>query len=103
MRGSEALSYLHLIGIAYGSKKALKIYRKMTQELQKRVEKNFSPKEEEKHRLLWLHLKPYFPNRLFHYLEKEKKVSIAFEEVNYIFWPEKEALQEKKIPFLSID
>lgn len=98
MRGSEALSYLYLPGIGFGSKETAEIYRKMAEELEKRVKKKFSPLGEERHRLLWLHVKPYFPNRLFRYLEKERKASIAFEEVNYIFWPELDPEQ----PFKSV-
>ncbi len=88
MRGSEALGYLYMIGIGFGSKEALEIYRSMAQELENRVAKKITPIGEEKYRLLWLHIKPYFKNRLFHYLELERKASIAFEEVNHIFWPE---------------
>ncbi len=98
MRGSEALSYLYLPGIGFGSNETVEIYRKMAAELERRVAKKFSPLEEERHRLLWLHVKPYFPNRLFRYLEKEKKASIAFEEVNHIFWPELDPEQ----PFRSV-
>jgi len=98
MRGSEALSYLYLPGIAFGSKKNVEIYRKMAKELERRVAKKFSPLEEERHRLLWLHVKPFFPNRLFRYLEKERKASIAFEEISYIFWPE----LDPERPFRSV-
>lgn len=98
MRGSEALGYLYMVGTSFGSKEALEIYRSMAQELERKVAEKFSPLEEEKYRLLWLHVKPYFRNRLFHYLEKERKASIAFEEINYIFWPE---LDPEK-PFRSV-
>lgn len=88
MRGSEAIGYLYMIGVGFGSKQAVDIYRSMARELEKRVKNKFTPLDEEKHRLLWLHIRPYFPSRLFHYLEKERKASIAFEEINHVYWPE---------------
>lgn len=98
MRGSEALGYLYLIGIGFGSKQALEIYRSMAEELKKHTTRKYSPLGEEKYRLLWLHVKPYFQNRFFHYLEKERQVAIAFEEMNYIAWPELDPSQ----PFKSV-
>jgi len=98
MRGSEALGYLYMVGLGFGSKEAVDIYRSMVKELQKRVEKKFTPLDEERYRLLWLHIRPYFRNRLFHYLEKEQNTSIAFEEFNHIFWPELDPGQ----PFKSV-
>ena len=98
MRGSEALGYLYLIGIGFGARKTLEIYRSMVRELRKRVVKEFTPIQEEKYRLLWLHIKPYFRNSLFRYLERERKAAIVFDEISYIFWPE---LDPQK-PFHSI-
>lgn len=98
MRGSEAIGYLYMIGLAFGSKQAVDIYHSMAKELEKRVKNKFTPLGEEKYRLLWLHIRPYFPSHLFHYLEKERKASIAFEEINHIYWPE---LDPEK-PFRSV-
>lgn len=98
MRGSEALAYLYMVGLGFGSKEAVDIYRNMVKELEKRVAKKFTPIGEEKYRILWLHVRPYFKNRLFHYLEKEQKVSIAFEEINRIYWDELDPEQ----PFKSV-
>lgn len=98
MRGSEALAYLYMVGLGFGSKEAVDIYRSMVKELEKRVEKKFTPIGEEKHRLLWLHVRPYFKNQLFHYLEKEQKAAIAFEEINHIYWDELDPEQ----PFNSV-
>ncbi len=98
MRGSEALAYLYMVALGFGSKEAVDIYRSMAKELEKRVAKKFTPIGEEKYRLLWLHVRPYFRNRLFHYLEKEKKASVAFEEINHIYWDELDPEQ----PFKSV-
>lgn len=98
MRGSEALGYLYMTGLGFGSKNAVDIYRSMARELEKRVEKKFTPLGHEKYRLLWLHVRPYFRSGLFHYLEKEQKASIAFEELNHIDWPELDPAQ----PFKSV-
>ena len=98
MRGSEALGYLYLVGLGFGSKEAVDIYRSMARELEKRVAKKFTPIGEEKYRLLWLHVRPYFKSRFFHYLENEQKASIAFEETNHVYWNELNPEQ----PFRSV-
>jgi benzoyl-CoA reductase/2-hydroxyglutaryl-CoA dehydratase subunit BcrC/BadD/HgdB len=98
MRGSEALAYLNMIALGFGSKKAVDIYRSLAKELEKRVAKKFTPLGEERYRLLWLHVRPYFRSRLFDYLEKEQKASVAFEEVNQIYWDELDPEQ----PFRSV-
>jgi len=98
MRGSEALAYLYMVALGFGSKEAVDIYRSMANELEKRVTKKFTPIGEEKYRLLWLHVRPYFKNNLFHYLEKERKAAIAFEEVSHIYWDELDPEQ----PFKSV-
>lgn len=98
MRGSEAIGYLYMIGLGFGSRRAVDIYRSMAREMEKRVKNKFTPLDEEKHRLLWLHIRPYFRSRFFHYLEIERKASIAFEETNHIYWPE----LDPKQPFRSV-
>jgi benzoyl-CoA reductase/2-hydroxyglutaryl-CoA dehydratase subunit BcrC/BadD/HgdB len=98
MRGSEAMGYLYMTGLGYGSKKSVEIYRSMAKELEKRVEKKFTPLGKEKYRILWLHIRPYFQNQLFNYLEKQQKASVAFEEFNTIYWPELNLEQ----PFKSV-
>jgi len=98
MRGSEALAYLYIVALGFGSKEAVDIYRSMAKELEKRVAKKFMPIGEEKYRLLWLHVRPYFKSRFFHYLEEEQKASVAFEETNHIYWDELDPEQ----PFKSV-
>jgi benzoyl-CoA reductase/2-hydroxyglutaryl-CoA dehydratase subunit BcrC/BadD/HgdB len=98
MRGIEAMGYLYMTGLAFGSRKAVEIYQSMARELEKRVEKKFTPLGQEKYRLLWLHIRPYFRNRLFDYLEKQQKAAVAFEEFNHIYWPELDPEQ----PFRSV-
>ncbi len=98
MKGSEAIGYLYSITLGFGSKKTVEIYRSMAKELEKRVEKKFTPLGKEKYRLLWLHIRPYFRNQLFNYLEKQQKAAVAFEEINHIYWPELDPEQ----PFRSV-
>lgn len=98
MLGSEALNYLLLTGLVFGSREGVNIYKSMAHELGKRTREKYTPLGKENHRLLWLHLKPFFPNKIFHYLEKEKKVAVAFEEINHVFWDE---LDPSK-PFKSV-
>lgn len=98
IRGSEALGNLFLVGVAFGSQTGLRIYQTMAREIERRKAKKYTPLGEEKHRLLWLHLKPFFRNGFFHYMELDKKMAIAFEEINHIYWPELDPLE----PYRSV-
>ena len=98
MRGSEGIGYLYMVGLGFGSKNAVEIYRSMAKELERHVEKKFTPLGEEKYRLLWLHVRPYFRNWMFDYIEEEQKISVAFEEINHVYWPE----LDPELPFQSV-
>jgi len=98
IRGSEALGNLFLLGMGFGSKKCLQIYQSMAKEIEGRTASNYTPLGEEKHRLFWLHLKPFFQSGFFDYLELDKKMAISFEEINHIFWPELDPLS----PYRSV-
>lgn len=56
---------------------------------------NINPKNIKK--LLWLHLKPYYKNNIFSFLE-QNNFRVVFEEINYVYWPE---LNPKR-PFESL-
>ena len=51
-----------------------------------------------KYRILWCHLRPFYENKFFEFIEKELGATIVCEEMNYIFWDELEAND----PFLAM-
>ncbi len=89
MSGIEALGYVVAPTLGLGTKRIIDIYRKLAEELERRIETGRPAVEREKIRLLWLHLKPYYSNQFIGYVEDNSFGSvIAFEEFNYIYWEE---------------
>ncbi|MBM3712951.1 MAG: 2-hydroxyacyl-CoA dehydratase, partial [Actinobacteria bacterium] len=72
-----------------GTKDAVILYKNIYRELKKLLDKqkNKKIKTDRIKRLLWLHLKPYYKNEIFTLLEKNNYI-LAFEEINYVYWPE---------------
>ncbi len=96
IRGSKALDFSAVLLNIWGTPEAVEIYKTLYQEL---LEINKSRQlTDDRYRIGWIHLRPYYDNTLFDYLEKERGVSVVAEEVNYIFWDE---LDIKK-PFHSL-
>ncbi len=86
-RGSEALNYVLLFLWSWGSPGLPAFYRRLREHLEEVVARGGHPIPDERHRLLWLNLRPYYGTRLFRFLEDESRASIAFEEYSYAYWP----------------
>jgi len=86
--GRHALGFIYLMFSGLGSREAPEIFRTLAGELQQRVEKGEGASRTERHRVLWLHLRPYYPNSVFDYLEEELGAVIVWEELNSVYWPE---------------
>lgn len=82
MPSREALDYATVLAQTWGSEEIVDIYRLLYSELKERVEKSNGDRQDEKLRLLWLHLRPYYSNNVFDILDEHNAV-VAFEEVNY--------------------
>jgi predicted CoA-substrate-specific enzyme activase len=82
MPSREALDYATVLSQTWGSQEIVKIYRLLYAELKARVASNSGAHKDEQLRLLWLHLRPYYSDKIFDMLEEHNAV-IAFEEVNY--------------------
>ncbi len=98
MLGCEAMDYIAAISQLWGSRELPRIFRLLCEELEERAEKGITAVDNERHRLLWCHLKPYYNNDVFNYLEQEQKAVIAFENVNLITWDE----MDPNKPFRSL-
>lgn len=89
--GSEALNYVAVFLSSWGSPWLSAFY----EELRSCLERNISERRfcvpNERHRLLWLNLRPYYETGIFDFLEKRSQVSIAFEEYSYLYWQELDA------------
>ncbi|RLA86393.1 MAG: hypothetical protein DRG31_00380 [Deltaproteobacteria bacterium] len=86
--GSEGMSYV--AGMSFwslGSERGLRFFEALRDRILRRVKERRGYLPEERFRVLWLHhIRPYYPNPIVSFLN-EKGVAIAYEEVNYPWWP----------------
>jgi benzoyl-CoA reductase/2-hydroxyglutaryl-CoA dehydratase subunit BcrC/BadD/HgdB len=91
MYGEEGFSLLLLWGLFMGSRSGAVLARHYRDELLKRRD---GPSHSRgtlpavKKRLLWLHLRPYYPNRIMRILEHELGAVVVAEECNLEMYPE---------------
>lgn len=89
------LDFLYLLFVGFGHPRTADIFATLARELRERP----SPAaHNECIRLLWLHLKPYFPTPFMERLTGYPGVAVAFEEMNHVYWPALDAAR----PFRSL-
>ncbi|MFH1338322.1 MAG: 2-hydroxyacyl-CoA dehydratase family protein [Candidatus Omnitrophota bacterium] len=98
MLGIEAIDYAIMLAHTFGCKEMVEICKTLYNELKQRVDNGKGSLDEERHRILWRHLRPYYTIEPLEYLEIRHKAAIVFEEVNYVYWPEMDPEQ----PFRSL-
>ncbi|MCF6159473.1 MAG: 2-hydroxyacyl-CoA dehydratase [wastewater metagenome] len=98
MLGCEAIDYIGSISQLWGSRDFVRISRHLCEELEERVEKGAAAVENEQFRLLWCHLRPYYNDEVFHYLEFQHRAVVAFENINLITWED----MDPQRPFQSL-
>ncbi|HHX87082.1 MAG TPA: 2-hydroxyacyl-CoA dehydratase [Firmicutes bacterium] len=90
MRTREAMGYVYLQFLGHGLQETAAIYERLAGELTQKLQgkrKYETGKARERFRLIWLQLGPYYPNRLFSYLEDHLHMPGVFEEMNFVYWP----------------
>jgi len=96
--GRDALGHLSVLASAPGHPAGERFYRELAAELRERAEAAEGGSNGERvKKLLWMHLKPYYPHRLFEHLE-EHGGRIVCEEYNRCFWGE----MDPRRPFYSL-
>ena len=101
LNGEEGLSYVYLTLLGQGHPDTPEIYRTLADELKAKTQSSLTNDcsgEMEKHRLIWMHLRPYHSTEMISYMEKELGQKIVAEEMNNVYWP---ALDPKD-PFRSL-
>ncbi|MGI6284494.1 2-hydroxyacyl-CoA dehydratase family protein [Neomoorella humiferrea] len=98
IRGEEAHSFIYLMLAGFGAAATVAVYEELLNELERSYRKNEPAVPEEKARVVWLHLKPYYPNEIFQILEQEAGIIIVCEEMNHVYW---EPLEPER-PFYSL-
>jgi benzoyl-CoA reductase/2-hydroxyglutaryl-CoA dehydratase subunit BcrC/BadD/HgdB len=93
LRGSSQLNQLGLIVTAFGTPDAVEFYRALRDYTQDLVSRQASEQDNQRYRIYWMHLKPYFPSDLMAWLEDELGVVVVFEEASNVWW---EPLDEQR-------
>ncbi|BCV21083.1 2-hydroxyacyl-CoA dehydratase subunit D [Moorella sp. Hama-1] len=86
IRGEEAHSFIYPMLAGFGAATSVEVYGQLAAELGRRYREQRRAVPEEKARLLWLHLRPYYPNTIFHLLEQEAGAVVVFEEMSHVYW-----------------
>lgn len=98
IRGEEAHGFLYLMLTSWGATFTAEVYQEWLEELKNRQKEKRWAIPQERFRLLWLHLRPYYPTEIFKILEEEGGAVVVFEEMHHVYWEELDA----KRPFYSL-
>ena len=89
MRGSEAVLFAIMFSQLWGKRELVELQRTLLEELlaaKELVERTIGI--DDTHRLIWLHLPPFYSSRLMDFIEVSCNAPVVFEEVNFVGWPE---------------
>jgi predicted CoA-substrate-specific enzyme activase len=89
MRGSEAVLFAIMFSQLWGKRELVELQRTLLEELlaaKESVEREIGI--DDTHRLIWLHLPPFYNSRLMDFIELTCNAPVVFEEVNFVGWPE---------------
>ena len=89
MRGSEAVMFASIFSQLWGKPELVELQRTLLGELseaKESVEREMGI--DDTHRLVWLHLPPFYSNRLMDFVELTCHAPVIFEEVNFVGWQE---------------
>jgi len=87
LRGSEAVLFGTIFSQLWGKRELVDLHQTLFEELREAkeiVEREMSV--EDTHRLVWLHLPPFYGSRLMDFIELTCNAPIVFEEVNFVGW-----------------
>lgn len=87
IRGSEAIYNAIVFSQLWGTREFVDIQKTFLEELERKREWATARYAlEDTHRLLWLHLPPFYDSRHLDYLEDRCNAPIVFEETNFVGW-----------------
>ena len=87
MRGSEAILFANIFSQLWGKQELVELQRTWLEELseaKQSVQRELGI--EDTHRLVWLHLPPFYSSRLMDFIELTCQAPVVFEEVNFVGW-----------------
>ena len=89
LRGGEAILFAAIFSQLWGKQELVDLQRTLLEELseaKKSVERQIGI--DDTHRLVWLHLPPFYSSRLMDFIELTCNAPVVFEEVNFVGWQE---------------
>ena len=89
LRGSDAILFATMFSQLWGKKEMVEMQRTLLEELceaKESVEREISI--DDTHRLVWLHLPPFYGSGLMDFIEVTCNAPVVFEEVNFVGWQE---------------
>ncbi len=93
LRGSALLDQLGILTSMFGHPAGVTYYRALRDYTLGRIQGNEAEQANQRVRLYWMHLKPYFPTELLPHMEDDLGAVIAFEEASSVWW---DALDEER-------
>jgi benzoyl-CoA reductase/2-hydroxyglutaryl-CoA dehydratase subunit BcrC/BadD/HgdB len=88
LRGSARLDQLGMLTAMFGHPAGVAYYRALREYTLERIQRGEPEQANQKARIYWMHLGPFFPAELFPHLEDDLGVVIAFEEASTLWWEE---------------
>lgn len=82
---------IYVLRFFWGTPESVQLSEQLCRELEGIIARQAFPVHPELHRLLQMGAPPLYPTPIFDYLEKERGVSLVFEETSPIHWPPLEA------------
>jgi len=98
IRGSEAVYNAIVFSQLWGKKELVDIQNQYYADLLERREQVGDVPIDSTHRLLWLHLPPFYDSKILDFVEQTCNAPIVFEEVNFADW----APLDPKDPYRSL-
>ncbi|MCX7846484.1 MAG: 2-hydroxyacyl-CoA dehydratase [bacterium] len=87
LRGAEAILFANIFSQLWGKAEMVQLQKTLYEELLERKEDiEHEVGIHDTHRLLWLHLPPFYGTRLLDFIELTCNAPIVFEEVNFVGW-----------------
>ena len=86
LRGSSTLGHLGILTSMLGHPAGVAYYRALRDYTLERIQRTEPEQPNQKVRLYWMHLGPYFSTELVPHLEDDSGAVIAFEEVSTVWW-----------------
>ncbi|NLF40749.1 hypothetical protein GX586_15000 [bacterium] len=87
IRGTEAILHAIIFSQLWGKQEFVDLQRQFLSELEEQHDEICRHlRRDDTHRLVWLHLPPFYSSRLMDYIEITCNAPIVFEEVNFVAW-----------------